>query len=156
MSQTLVQDLLILLPFLAMMISVVLVSRLSKIDISVFVPFITVAGLLSFFVLTPILTLPLFGISGIFFTFIKILDKNATLVWTYLAWGRKRSVAYLGIFTLTSWLIFGGLLGTYLTHRYFHLSYRKATTSYFLTLGLSSILTWLVTLTIYYIFGSFP
>lgn len=155
MNQILIQDFLIVLPLVTTLISIILVSRLCRIDITTLVPFLTVTMILSFFILTPILTIPLFGVSGIFYVFIKVIDKNATLIWTYLMVGRKRSVAYLAIFALGSWLIFGGLLGTYLSYRQFHLSFRRAAVSYLFTLGLSSLLTWLFTLTVYHIFGSF-
>ena len=156
MGQALVHDFFIILPLIVMVISFVIVSRIFHINISTLVPFFAVTFLFSSFVLVALLTLPLFGVLGIFYMYVEVINRRGTLVWTYLVMGQKREVAFLGTYTLLSWLILGGLLGTYLSHRLFDLSFKRAVYSYFSTVGLSVILTWFLAWTSLYACGVLP
>lgn len=155
MSDTLIRDCFIFIPFIAILVSSCVVCRLLKIKFSVHFPFLVVSLFLSSLVLSPLLTLPLFGVTGIFYVYLEVLERRDTLVWIYLVWGHKREFASVAVYALISWLILGGLAGTYLSHRLFNLGFKKAVSSYFLTMGMSAIVTWLSARAVYHIWG-FP
>jgi len=133
-------------PFLVAFLFSIFLARVAKLEVKRYVLLSFVGIVLSAVVLTPLLSIPIFGVVGGFYLYLSLLKPTDTLFWTYLTmWFRMKRAEHVALISLfITWLAIASTGGATLGSRLLGIEARKGVIFFLSTISLTAITCLLV------------
>ena len=117
----------------------ILIPRILGLKESRTIQFLFLSTALGTVFISPFMIIPSYGVLGLFYVYIVVLDRYMTLQWYYyLVEGQKFFMAWLGVLLLATWGVFSFLVSSTIVADLLGLNRRRAIVAEMLFVSMTS------------------